>query len=244
MKGSISLKSFYEERPDNQFMCEKKARAFNILLFGINKDTGESLEYGKFKELLQWLERSYQARFYGICHANEKDNVDGGTKPLHYHAVIVLPRAVRFISVFSELANFFGIDLFSVSQDGRHQLNTYINLQQAKSITASVRYLCHLDSPDKQLYTADEVITNDETALYGYMALQNSVVDIDSLLVVCQECELDMVAIMRRLGLEQYRSNRLVISDIVYALKQKRGQQHHKVGFRGRAKREEGGEAS
>lgn len=92
------------------------------------------------------------------CH--DKDmNATGSPKKPHYHVVLAFSGAVRENAAQSVSDAFSGI-----------------KVQQVKDLRAIMRYLCHLDNPEKAQYDVNEVVT------FGgidYLEVISSVADVD-----------------------------------------------------------------
>ena len=86
--------------------------------------------------------------FYGILH--DKDTGENGElKRPHYHFVCVFEKPIGKKKVLNLISYLNDIDIVRVSA------------RETLCLIKELRYLCHLDNPDKHIYDIDEVITDD-----------------------------------------------------------------------------------
>lgn len=102
---------------------------------------------------LQDLVKGGVVRFYAMM-THDKDviaNDDGTTEPkkVHTHVVINTSSPMRMKGARDLFANVDG------------QQNTLATPFDVQYLSANVRYLCHLDNPEKYQYSIDAIITND-----------------------------------------------------------------------------------
>jgi len=100
------------------------------------------------------------------------------------------------------------------------KLNPFaITINYAKDFIGNVRYLLHLDSPEKYQYERDMILTNDKDLTNLYLDSTSDTLTGEGLLKIIKDNNCSLIKIMLYLGPTRYRLYRPTIYDIVKELK-------------------------
>lgn len=160
---------------------------FNLVIESFDK---ENERYITTEDILKVL-KPICVEYYLINHyadVNEK----GELKRQHYHAVIKLCKRVRKTTIIGVLAELLGIK------------ETLISCEMLFNKRAAVRYLIHLDDPNKYHYDELNIFTNNESELFNILHYDISNLDTEQLIDIVKKCDADKLEIMRVLGLKTY----------------------------------------
>lgn len=119
-------------------------KTYSIVLEACNKDGVLDL---KSDTLFYNLSLACQ-HFYGVLHDKDIDE-QGELKRPHYHFVCVFERPIGKKKVLNLMAYLNDIDIVRVS------------VRETLCLIKEMRYLCHLDNPDKYIYNVEDIITDD-----------------------------------------------------------------------------------
>ena len=136
-----------------------------------------------------------------IVHDKDVDD-NGKPKTKHIHLVGALSGRSRRLS--STLNLFCEKSL--IPQD-------CVSILPAVSLNRALRYLCHLDNPNKFQYPVDDVKTSSLSWLFSQSRKQREI-DVDYLAEIVKESDGDMLQICRILGLADFNKYKAVIKAI------------------------------
>lgn len=148
------------------------------------------------------------SKFYFILH--DKDTNDDNTlKREHYHIILVCEYCVSKNSILSILQTCLQID------------KNRISVIRCYNLKLDIQYLCHLNESDKFHYDMDLIKTNDIVGLDN--ALKNKIVDsniytFEELYKIVSECN-SLTDIIRKVGIDYYKTYRYVITDMFKEIK-------------------------
>ena len=98
-------------------------------------------------------------------------------------------------------------------------LNKDEGIGKVYNIRQDIRYLIHEDQPQKFQYSKNEIVTNRKAYLWTCLEDEQ-----EYQTFTIKDCEkavmvehLDLIDLMKRYGLEQYKKNRVVMIDIINA---------------------------
>ena len=177
-------------------------KTYSIVLEACNKDGVLDL---KSDTLSYNLSLTCQ-HFYGILH-NCDINEKGELKRPHYHFVCVFERPIGKKKVLNLMAYLNDIDIVRVS------------VRETLCLIKEMRYLCHLDNPDKYSYNIDDVIT-DDLERYKYSINRKSYYSEKTLYdMICKSN--DKSALLIKLGIDYYNRNYHFVNDLWNAVHNK-----------------------
>lgn len=136
-----------------------------------------------------------------IKHDKDYDAEQQQLKTTHYHLVIMFDRAYRLGTILTLLCDTFNCNANQVSID------------KCSSMIMQTRYLIHLDDFDKYQYDKTDIVCNDTDYLNKCFNYIRKIVDIDDLIVIVRQFPV-LTELMSRIGYDNYKKYRLVISDI------------------------------
>lgn len=187
---------------------ELQTRKFDCAIWAKPKlgEEGLSLiKYERFEEALKDFAQACPCSYWAILHDLDTYE-DGSDKPPHWHLVIETMTRHTKTGIISLISKVMDINSDRVSVDVcRHQ-------------PLALRYLMHLDDPDKELYPVFDVLTNDQATLNQAIACATSELTIDALkkALIKSTSTLDLI---ERIGLKNYQRYRATISDLLPIVK-------------------------
>lgn len=164
-----------------------QSNEFNLVIEYFDKEKNKSITT---EDILTAI-KPICLEYYFIRHYADL-NENGELKHDHYHLIIKLPKRIRKSTLIRVLAS---------------QLNINDNLITADILynkRMSVRYLIHLDDPNKYQYSECQIFTNNDEALFNYLHYDIENLDTDRLIDVVIKCNFNKIEIMRVLGLKIY----------------------------------------
>lgn len=179
-------------------------RAFSLV---INAPEGcEPLEF--FAEFSRELAQSAPSKgflFWAIVHQDDM-NDDLTLKRPHMHLVLKKGTPTKGSVIINYVNALVGCEKGVVPR--------WLSLDIVRNLRGALRYLVHLDNPEKTVYFADSVLTNDMegflTACAGELELTTGY-----LLSVINQCNGSRVLIAQTIGLSAYLRMRWVIGDFL-----------------------------
>lgn len=133
---------------------ENAVKNFVLVVEGINKETESIVDFKALNNLFNQM-----GQYYSIIH--DKDyNEHGELKRLHYHFVLRCYDKIRKTTLINKIAKKMGIQHYMIQCD------------PCSNVRSSIRYLLHLDDPDKTLYAPFDCKTNDNEGLT--LSLENA----------------------------------------------------------------------
>lgn len=141
------------------------------------------------------------AKFWMARHDSDT-NEDGTNKRLHLHCVVHLGVSRRsYLQIIKELSSWTGICADAVSAESVNNLE------------GCLRYLLHLDNPEKFQYEK-RIVTSNALETFDNALAAVEVYSATNLIALCESCKFDKIAVLRTIGIERYQKYRSVISDI------------------------------
>lgn len=185
----------------------KQSKLFDCVVEATPKDRKrDGLVYESYPAFEQSL-RDYvaivPARYWAILHyadVNEKKEVER----LHWHIVLEYYTRKTWTGVLDDLAEFLLISKERISVD------------YCKSKVLAVRYLLHLDDPEKANYLPSDVITNDYPFFVEALSRPMDELTIDDIIDIVSS-SVNEIECMKRIGLKNYARYRTAIRDIINA---------------------------
>lgn len=149
--------------------------------------------------IIDYLKESGQLSF--ILHHLDVD-INGVRDRKHYHCVCNFHTKIRFNTLLNKLVKLgYPSEIFGI--------------QPITNYTSMLRYLVHLDDPQKTQYTPMEVSTNCENVFLTALKFNSDNVNANKLLHVVLISKGNRFLIMRDLGLENYIKYRNPINDLI-----------------------------
>ena len=164
-----------------------QSNEFNIVIESVDKEHERILQTMDILEVL----KSICEEYYLIQHYADI-NENGQLKRLHYHAVIRLSKRIRKMTLIKVLSESLNIS------------PTMISCEILYNKRVAIRYLIHLDNPDKYQYEELNIFTNNDSALFNILHYDISNLDTEQLIDIVKNCKGDKLEIMRVLGLKTY----------------------------------------
>lgn len=201
-------------------ILERERKCWNVELPVDIMHSGRTLGKVLMADFLKTL--NGVCSFFVICHADEHVD-DDETKRLkypHWHLVLKFQRKTRCQRVVLLICDFFEVEPVYLDMDtedpcGTPKLCPWISIKATENDIGSIRYLTHIDNPEKKQYLVAEVMTNDKDYLKGCMLLNNGSLNGETLInLVVDVCYCSKLRVMRFLGLQNYCRYRMAIADI------------------------------
>lgn len=144
--------------------------------------------------------------YFAIIH--DKDvNEAGQSKTKHIHLILLAKEKCSGLDILEMLCKVLNCKEVQISVD------------KVYNIRQDVRYLIHEDQPEKFQYSRDEIVTNCKAYLFDALEDEKeyktfTIEDCEKAVKV-EHCEL--IDLMKRYGLKQYKQYRIVMLDIINA---------------------------
>lgn len=148
------------------------------------------------------------SKFYFILH--DKDVKEDNTLIReHYHIILLCEYCVSKNSILSILETCLQIN------------KNRISVSRCYNLKMDIQYLCHMNENDKFHYDMELIKTNDIVGLDN--ALKNKIVDsniytFEELYKIVSECN-SLTGIIRKVGIDYYKTYRYVIIDMFKEIK-------------------------
>lgn len=155
-------------------------------------------------ELLKNYCETFCKRYTYIKHEGDV-NLENAVEDTHYHCVLEFKENQRMSTRLNCLCDYFGFE------------NAFgIDIDRIKSNVKCIQYLTHQNDKVKTQHSADEIICNyDREELRLILeSEQDDVTTFDYLISVLME-ETNILGVIQRLGLNQYKTYRNVIWDMI-----------------------------
>lgn len=171
-----------------------QTKQFSLIVMKDDKALSRSYEY---EDIIKAL--PLRCKYYVIRH-DQDFNEDGTLKVQHFHIVLRLPEKRTKGAVAKEFTRKLGCspDVVTSSPIAFAEL------------VSNIRYLCHVDDPNKYLYSINAVRTND---MSNFITCMDGAVTYERIYNVVQKCN-SLTDIIRELGIDAYRINRFVVNDM------------------------------
>lgn len=162
----------------------------------------EILDLGIMEDCLKSFRERSPCEWWAILHNH--DVLDDGTfKRPHWHIVIESVTKHTTTGIVRDLADCLGVN------DNR------VSVRECMSLIASIRYLIHIDDPDKYCYVPFDVITTDKAKFIEALNRNDDDVTIEEVISICRDSN-DVIDVMKRLGLKNYQRYRTTIKDVLF----------------------------
>lgn len=184
---------------------EKQIRKFALVIQALpDPQVGGRVinDFKTIEEGLKDLSVVLPCSYWAILHDMDVKEDTGELKTPHIHLVLDCNTRHTFLGILRKVSEAFGIAQERVS------------VRETRNQNSAIRYLMHLDDPEKQPYLPFDVITNEKEGLN--MALLNNTpeLDIETLIIAIGKSENEL-ELARKIGLKNYQRYRATIQDLV-----------------------------
>lgn len=182
----------------------KQTRKFSCVIECYSKiPEGRKIDnYDVLKESLQDMQIILPSSYWAIIHDMDYDEETGELERKHIHLVLETKTRHTCLGVVRLLGEAFGIS------------QTRVSVRTTRNEYSCIRYLMHMDNPEKQPYLPFDVVTNDQeglnVAILNASALE---LQIEDLIKVISESRNEM-EVAQKIGLKNYQRYRGTIKDI------------------------------
>lgn len=173
----------------------KQFKSYAIIIEEIDNQTNDILI---FEELIKALEL-LTTEYYVILHDKDVDDDDIIIRP-HYHCVVETRSRMDLSALLNKLAKILNIRKERITLDYNY------------TKVASLRYLIHLDDLDKYQYAPFLITTNKKDILTSAFRENSEDVSTETLLSLILDRNMNKFALVRSLGLKQFKKNWQVIN--------------------------------
>lgn len=160
----------------------------------------EIMTYGELETCCKELAQQLPCHYWAILHDNDF-NEDGEMKKPHIHLVIECNTRHTFLGALRAISGAFLVDQDRVS------------VRECRQQPMMIRYLMHMDDPEKTPYCAFDVVTDDPATLNQAITSPTTDLTIDELIsaITKSDTPLDLI---RRIGLKNFKTYQRVIQEI------------------------------
>lgn len=182
---------------------EKQLRRFSCVVECLPLiESGRKLEKQEdIKASLDDLAFIMPTSYWAIVHDMDYDDDTGEVKRPHIHIVLETRTRHTFLGVVRKISEAFGIAKERVS------------VRETRNENASIRYLMHMDDPEKQPYLPFDVMTNDKEGLNVAILNSSAELNIEELIEIIANSRNEL-EVARKIGLKNYQRYRGVIRDL------------------------------
>lgn len=171
------------------------AKAYSVVIEACNTDGVFDLE----SNTLSYNFSLACLHYYGILHSNDKKD-DGTLKREHYHFILIFDKPIGKKRVIQLISFLNDIDVVRVS------------VRPTLCMIKEMRYLLHLDNPNKYMYEINSIIT-DDLERYKYSINRKTYFSEKTLLNMCENATSKSELLMN-VGLDFYNRNYHFINDL------------------------------
>lgn len=157
---------------------------------------------------------------YWFIHHDQDIGEDGEPTPPHFHIVLQFINTHRFMQIYREITEFWGIEPFVTGQDKNgkecHLINQRFSIGQFKYLNKALRYLTHIEEPSwKTRYLPFDVFSNDMDRFNLAMAnIDPDCIDFKTLEKIIIGANGRRKKIIAALGISTYNRFRQTINDL------------------------------
>lgn len=182
----------------------ERRRSFSIVI-NPPKDTQQPMEWlNLYINSIRTELNAYS--YFAIIHDKDKNEV-GEDKTKHLHLILLSTEKSSGLDILAMLCKVLNCKEIQISID------------KVYNIKQDIRYLIHEDQPQKFQYSKNEIVTNRKAYLWTCLddEKEYQTFTIEDCEKAVQLEHLDLIDLMKRYGLEQYKKNRIVMIDIINA---------------------------
>lgn len=157
-----------------------KKKAFCVRIEKYGEATGRVYEIDSLTIALDGLVASgYLSDYFLVAHS--PDFTDPKEEAIsHYHMVLVFNgrQSVRTVLelVYSAINDDYSLSpYYYIGDKDKFTIDPSIYVEPCNSLHSSVRYLAHLDNPEKGIYPISAIVTNNEDALTKFAVLSSEI---------------------------------------------------------------------
>lgn len=182
---------------------EKQCRRFSCVIECLPKipEGRKLLKQEEISASLEDLAYVMPTCYWAIVHDMDVNEDTGEIERPHIHLVLETKTRHTFLGVVRKISEAFGISKERVS------------VRETRNENASIRYLMHMDDPEKQPYLPFDVMTNDKEMLNVAILNSSLELNIEGLIEVISNSKNEL-EVARKIGLKNYQRYRSVIRDI------------------------------
>lgn len=165
-------------------------KGHSIIIEAHSKKTDYTLTIKELERVLNML-GSYSAILHDkdiILEGEDK----GKVKRPHYHVVLNAYDKIRKTTLINKLSNLLKIDRDTITIDALNDKN------------ALLRYLLHLDNPEKHLYAPFEIFTNEPQAVELALNYMPNTITPDSIFAIVHSVKGNKFLLMKQIGIDNY----------------------------------------
>lgn len=140
-------------------------------------------------DVLAFLQK--MGKYYAITH-NKDYTPEGELKRVHHHIVLIVHDKIRKSTLINKISKALDIS------------PQVITIEPIIDLNSSIRYLLHLDNPEKQLYPPFEIETNDRYGLELSLAYMPNSLTPDTMLAIVYTAKANKFQILKAIGMDNY----------------------------------------
>ena len=194
----------------------KQIRRFNCVIEALPPEgsTGALFtDFDKVGATLKDLSRGLPCSYWAIIHDQDIDEETGEMKRPHIHLVIETQTRHTCLGIVRLIADGFGINQNRVS------------VRECKHLKLAIRYLLHLDDPEKALYNPFDIIHNEQETLSEAMLSASEDLTIEGLEKAIRSSRNEK-ELAYKIGLNNYNRYRASIRDLAPIIQEEKAREH------------------
>lgn len=178
---------------------DKITKEFILVIEKLNKTTNKEINISKLETNLKII-----CEFYAIILHDEDIKNNEQVRP-HYHLVIKLNKRMRKMTLINHIAKYNEFQL------------EMIQAEYMENFVLSIRYLIHLDNPEKYQYAPFQIITNTPHLVQNIVneEIYPSEITAKQLIYYVHELNYSATKILEIIGLKNFKSYAYVIKTLI-----------------------------
>lgn len=200
----------------------KQIRRFNCVIECLPSEGQTGARYTDFDQIsatLKDLSRGLPCSYWAIVHDQDLDEETGQIKRPHIHLVMETQTRHTCLGVVRSIADGFGINQNRVS------------VRECKHLKLAIRYLTHLDDPEKAVYNPFDIIHNEQETLSEAMLSANDDLTIEALEKAIRSSRNEK-ELAYKIGLHNYNRYRATIRDLAPIIMEEKAREHDRALLR------------
>lgn len=178
---------------------DRITKEFILVIEEKNKATNENIDLKKLELNLKLI-----SEFYALI-LHDKDIKNNEQVRPHYHLVIKLNKRMRKMTLINHIAKYNNLQIEMIQAD------------YTENFILSIRYLLHLDNPEKHQYAPFQIITNTPHLVQNIVneEIYPSEITAKQLIYYVHELNYSATKILEIIGLKNFKSYAYVIKTLI-----------------------------
>lgn len=161
----------------------------------------EIMTFGELETCCKELAQQLPSYYWAVLHDQDVTE-EGEMKRPHIHLVLETSTRHTFLGVLRSVCSAFLVD------------ETRVSVRECRQQPMMIRYLMHMDDPDKTPYNPFDVVTDDPSTLNQAITSPSQELTLDDLVKAIEKTD-NPLDLARRIGLKNFKQYQRVIQELV-----------------------------